>query len=190
MLRIRLNDRRFVLEMLPKDSVGVEIGVDVGDFSHHILRKVNPRELHLIDPWKYEPSAEYKDALYGGRAAGGQFEMEQKYQYVRARFEAEIKSGRVVVHRGFSADVLPQLPDECLDWAYVDGNHLYEFVKQDLELSYVKTKRGGYIAGDDYGEGSWWKGGVKRAVDEFIKTHNVEQVKIQNRHYVLRRPGG
>ena len=42
------------------------------------------------------------------------------------------------------------------DWIYVDGNHLYEFVRADLELSLRKARRGGFITGDDYQDGGWW----------------------------------
>ena len=37
------------------------------------------------------------------------------------------------------------------DWIYIDGNHTYEYVKQDLEGYRPKVKPGGYMAGDDYG---------------------------------------
>jgi hypothetical protein len=45
--RIRLA----LLEMLPKNSIGAEIGVSAGDFSQEILNVLAPRELVLIDPW-------------------------------------------------------------------------------------------------------------------------------------------
>lgn len=35
----------------PTDSVGAEIGVFKGEFTAHILRRVQPKELHLIDAW-------------------------------------------------------------------------------------------------------------------------------------------
>ena len=66
-----------------------------------------------------------------------------------------------------SESALSEFEDGSLDFVYIDGNHLYEFVKKDLELSLRKMKPGGYITGDDYSPGGWWKGGVKRAVDEF-----------------------
>lgn len=57
--------RDFLLEMLPENSIGMEIGVHLGDFSQEILEKVKPKELHLVDPWKYEKSDAYNKALYG-----------------------------------------------------------------------------------------------------------------------------
>jgi hypothetical protein len=177
--------REFLLKMLPKNTVCAEIGVHKGDFSAQILQTVAPKELHLVDPWKYEGSDIYKKAWYGGKAQGGQPEMDDRYRAIGLRFEPDIRSGRVKIHRGYSSDVLHEFPDNYFDWVYIDGNHLYEFVKQDLELSFKKTKPGGYITGDDYGEGGWWQGGVKKAVDEFIQEKRVQLVATRNRQFVL-----
>lgn len=180
--------RQFLLDMLPKQSVGAEIGVHRGDFSRCILRTVDPRSLHLIDPWQYEPSDKYKDSWYGGQAGGGQAEMDARHDGACRRFARQIRSGQVTIHRGFSTDVLAAFPDEHFDWIYIDGNHLYEFVKRDLELSFVKTKPGGFIAGDDYVTGGWWQGGVKRALDEFVRERPVGDLRIKRRQFVVQKP--
>jgi hypothetical protein len=175
--------RKFLLKMLPKNSIGAEIGVHRGDFADRILRIVDPKELHLIDPWRHpwRQSDTYKEcAQYGGKVLDGQTEMD-------SRFEADIHSGRVTVHRGYSSDVLAEFPDGYFDWVYIDGNHLYDFVKQDLELSFKKTKPGGYIAGDDYREDRWWRENVKKAVDEFTRGKRVRVITIRNYQFVLRK---
>jgi Methyltransferase domain len=179
--------RRFLLDMLPRKSIGAEIGTHMGDFSHQILRTVAPAELHLIDPWKHETSETYKDAWYGGQAGGGQGEMDARYSSVCARFHSQIRSGQVKIHRGYSGDVLPEFPNAYFDWIYIDGNHLYEFVKRDLNLSFMKTRTGGYIAGDDYTPGGWWQGAVKKALDEFVEERLVRNLRIQNRQFVFRK---
>lgn len=180
--------RRFVLDMLPRASIGAEIGVHQGDFSEAILEVVAPSRLHLIDPWKHEPSPLYQRALYGGRAEHGQDQMDERHAGVLARFDDEIRAGQVVVHRGQSADALAALPDDSLDWVYIDGNHLYEFVALDLELSLRKTRPGGLITGDDYAEGGWWQGGVKRAVDELAAAGTAALLLLRNGQYVFEKP--
>jgi len=179
--------RRSLLDLLPKHSVGSEIGVHKGDFSAVILDNVAPTRLHLIDPWHYESSPAYDGAWYGGQARGGQTEMDERYESVLARFKDEIDSGTVVVHRAESATVLASLPDDYFDWLYIDGNHLYEYVRQDLEWSLRKTKPGGLITGDDYRDGGWWDGGVKRAVDEFVATGAARLVHCSNGQYAFER---
>jgi hypothetical protein len=178
--------RDVVLGVLPKGSIGAEVGVHRGNFSARILNTVSPKELHLIDPWKHEDDPIYKGAWYGAKA-DGQAEMDRRYASVCERFSPQIQAGIVRVHRGYSSELLAELPNAYLDWIYIDGNHLYEFVKKDLELSFEKVKRGGHIAGDDYHKGGWWEGAVKKAVDEFVLQRPVKLVAIKNRQFVLQK---
>lgn len=188
--RQKARGREFILELFPQDSVGVEIGVHMGDFAARILAIVNPMELHLIDPWEYRSDDTFKEAVYGGQAKGGQTELDERFEAVRNRFKDGIVSGQVKIHRGFSSDVLKQFPRDYFDWTYVDGDHRYEAAKQDLELLFEKTKPGGFISGDDYREGGWWEGGVKRAVDEFVRKRQVTVVAMHERQFVLRKGAG
>jgi len=78
-------------------------------------------------------------------------------------------------------------PDASFDWIYVDGNHLYEYVRADLERYDPKVKPGGLIAGDDYGVRGWWDDGVTRAVDEFVEARGYEVVSLEANQFVLRK---
>ena len=111
--------------------------------------------------------------------------MDTRYSSVLKRFSQEIEAEQIRVHRGYSTDILQEFPDYYFDWVYIDGNHLYEFVKKDLELSMHKVKVGGFITGDDYVEGGWWKGGVKKAVDEFAKNQPVHLLGIRNGQFIF-----
>lgn len=183
--RSRTDPRRFLLELLPRGSAGAEIGVHLGGFSALILGIVRPRKLHLIDPWVHETGEEYAAAWYGGAAGGGQAEMDERYATVKRRFRDEIEAGKVEVHRG-TAEALEALPDDSLDWVYIDGNHQYAHVRSDLEISFRKVKPGGFITGDDYGREGWWGDGVDRAVDEFVAGQGVTVVTVRNHQFVLR----
>lgn len=182
-----VDHRQFLLEMLPPNSVGAEIGVFQGDFSAQLLECVRPRELHLIDPWKYEVDKKYDRAWYGGMATNGQADMDARHLSVCQRFDDAIRNSQVVIHRAFSADTLGRFEEDYFDWVYIDGNHLYDFVMQDLILAIAKTKSNGYIAGDDYTEEGWWKGGVKKAVDEMAANPAVELIALRHRQFVFRK---
>ena len=47
--------RSRLLSHMPKNGIAAEIGVWEGKFSRKILLATEPRELHLIDPWLYQP---------------------------------------------------------------------------------------------------------------------------------------
>lgn len=166
-----LKGRLKVLSLLPPDSIGVEVGVHKGDFSAHILKLVKPKKLFLIDPWKYEPDPRYRNSLYGSQNEKEQLELDERYQQVMNRFSNEIEAGKVTILRQLSVEAAQQFDSNSLDWVYIDGNHLYEFVKQDLQLYFPKIKPGGFLCGDDYGITGWWEKGVLKAVDEFKAEH-------------------
>lgn len=181
------DDRAFLLRLLPVGSVGAEIGVHEGSFSARLLNVVRPAKLHLIDPWLHQTGDRFEHAWYGGRAKAGQEELDDRFRMVQEKFVQEITSGTIQLHRGFSSDMLAKLEDGSLDWVYIDGNHLYEYVKSDLEMSFVKVTKSGLICGDDYAEGGWWDGGVKKAVDEFSRRDDVDIITIRNRQFVFRK---
>lgn len=176
-----------MLKSFPKNSVGVEIGVDRGGFSQRILKIVKPKKLHLIDPWKYEEEEIYKNSLYGGKVGKNQEELEKKYQKVLQEFQKQIKNDVVNIHRDYSEKVLNSFANDYFDWAYIDGNHLYEFVTKDLELCHLKIKKGGIIVLDDYGVEGWWEDGVTKAVDKFINKDMVKVIKIKNNQCILKK---
>ncbi len=166
----------------------MEIGVWAGDLSAAILRAVRPVQLHLLDPWAFVPDERYEQAWYGGGRAGSQAEMDEVYERVLQRFETEIADGAVVIHRLTSAEAAAGFEDASLDWVYVDGNHLYEYVQADLELFATRVRLGGLLAGDDYGAPGWWDDGVRRAVDRFLVTQAgaYEPVLLRDQ-FLLRR---
>ncbi len=150
-----------------------------------ILEITKPRRLHLIDPWIYHSDATYQQALYGG-ASKGQAEMDAIYDHVCKRFKKELASGRIVIHRMPSEVAADHFPNNYFDWIYIDGNHLYEYVRKDLELYYPKVKPGGWITGDDYGVKGWWNNGVQRAVDEFAQNQKLKLEIIENQFIVYK----
>lgn len=175
--------REAMLLRLPPGSAGLEIGVDEGDFSAQILEVAEPRQLHLMDPWEHHNDETYKDSCYGGLERG-QREMDEKYDKVLGRFQKEIVSGKVVVHRVYS-DMVDELKDSSLDWVYIDANHQYEFVAADLERCRRKVKGGGFILGDDYGINGWFNSGVTKAVDEFVSGYGL-WMRVDFTQYTVR----
>jgi hypothetical protein len=180
------SSRRALLERLPKASVCAEIGVYKGEFSRQILEITQPDRLHLIDPWKFFDGDVYANAWYG-RTSGGQAAMDLLYDDLRERLQAEIDTGRVIVHRTYSQQIAGSFPEKYFDWVYIDGNHLYEFVKRDLHAFRSRVKDGGFLAGDDYGVTGWWDDGVTRAVDEFVKAGFATPVLVGGTQFLLRK---
>jgi SAM-dependent methyltransferase len=153
----RERTRRRLLGRMPKGGKAAEIGVWEGGFSSAILELAAPAELHLIDPWLYQP--EFAETGFG--RSKNKDRMDEMYQRVVAKFAGDT---RVKVHRAKSKDALESFPDGYFDWVYVDGNHYEPFVNEDLELSRRKVRPGGIIAGDDYNWKSEIGAPVRKAV--------------------------
>lgn len=176
-----------MLSGMPKHSVCAEVGTFEGDFAAAILDIVEPRTLHLIDPWQHRDEPDYARAMYGGGRDGGQARLDDIHSGVVERFAAQLSAGQVVIHRESSASVLDTFADASLDWIYVDGDHLYAAVVADLELAFAKVKPGGFIACDDYGIEGWWDDGVTRAVHEFLPRYPCKAAFVNAQQFVMRK---
>jgi hypothetical protein len=135
-----LTSRVYMLDFLPKEAVVCEVGVLKGDFSRKILSQCSPKEFHLVD-------VNFK------------------------ALQADVSQHEnVVMHKGFSYEVLQKFPDGYFDWIYIDADHTYEGVKADIQVAQTKVKPGGYLVFNDFaliarmGLGTF---GVHNAVCEF-----------------------
>ena len=143
---------------------GAEVGVRKANYSCHLLSTWNGRLLYSIDPWKYYPDSEYVD--------GSNVEQSRQDKiYSEALKKLSVYGDRSEVIREESAVAAARFSDASLDFVYLDAQHHYEAVKEDIELWLPKVKSGGVISGDDYADVQERDNifGVKRAVDEFVK---------------------
>lgn len=120
-------------------KVGVEIGVFKGQFSKAILDRW-PGTLYMVDPWRplgdeYLDSSNHK---LHATAYSDTMNAIQGYE------------DRAFMIRALSDQAVHLFADNSLDYVYIDGNHAYDWVKQDLELWWPKLKSGGIMTGHDY----------------------------------------
>ncbi|MDP3920802.1 MAG: class I SAM-dependent methyltransferase [Candidatus Omnitrophota bacterium] len=162
-------DFPLLLRSLKAQGKGVEIGVAQGRFSEFLLKSGEISHLVCIDPWKEQSPDVYQDVNHVSDE-----EYERRYWNVSQRLKKYGEKSRVM--RMTSEEAAPHFDRETLDFAYIDANHSYEAVKQDLELWWDKVKPGGIFAGHDYLNGKLPEGnfGVRRAVDEFVEDRNLQ----------------
>ena len=164
--------------MIQPNSVCVEIGTWEGDYSWEILKNTTCKKLYCVDPYRHFQSDEYPDGMNNLT----QEQFDRKFETVKRRF-AEF-GDRVEFLRMTSSDAASKFENESLDFVYIDGNHDYKFVLNDIMLWYPKVKVGGYLTGDDvystnlaehdqdgnvtrvWGPNSWGKYGTYTAVVE------------------------
>jgi hypothetical protein len=120
---------------------GAEIGVERGLYSE-ILCKANPKlHLYSIDPWKvsaYEPGIQ---GIYYDQKMFDDFYKETKKR---------LKPYNCTIIRKTSMKAAGKFPDESLDFVYIDGNHDFVNVTNDIYTWSKKVRPGGIISGHDY----------------------------------------
>ena len=150
----------------------LEIGVHRGDFSRELFENFNPKKLILVDPWIAFDDLEYNNSFYGNISKDGQSIQDQYYQEVINRFHNETQKNKIEIFRNTS-DIFFKANNIEFDLIYIDGNHLYDFVKKDISNSLKFLKKNGIIVLDDYKLSGWWKDGVTEAVNYFKKNKKV-----------------
>jgi len=172
-------DKSFILEYLPPQSRGVEIGVWKGEFSRIINNKLNPEVLYLCDPWLFTP--QHPDRWYGGTQATSQEDMDKIHENVANTFS---NNSNVRIIKDLSTNLLKHIEPGSLDWTYIDGDHSYEAVLEDLNISYQLIKAQGYITGDDFDNGN----AIHQALDTFVDQYKdqIKLASVENRQFILK----
>jgi cephalosporin hydroxylase len=137
-----------IMPFVKPEHVGVEIGVYHGDSSTVFLE--NCSHMYFIDPC----------AEYAENPDKSWFTNEDHFRKLIEPF-----NDKATFFKGLSADekILNAIPE--VDFVFIDANHEYEYVTQDIRLYWPKIKPGGFICGHDYGGGH---PGVIEAVDDFF----------------------
>lgn len=157
---------------LPKNSHIAEIGVFRGEFSDVLYNSYSPERFYLIDPWEGK--------LVSGDKNGNNVTWingDDALEEIQNRYKDK---SSVVFVRKYSRDITSDdIPDGSLDLIYIDGDHSYSGVYNDLHLAWRLVKNGGWIAGHDYSvnadkTNNRYDFGVKQAVEQFCKEKTIE----------------
>lgn len=143
-------------------KVGAEIGVFAGYFSEVLCKTIPGLKLYCIDSWEvYSGYRDYK------------FESSMKKAYDAA--VERLKPYDCEIIKNFSVHAARNFEDFSLDFVYIDANHEYSYVYNDLMSWTGKVKEhGGIVAGDDYYMTKTGNFGVIQAVHEFTEKYGYE----------------
>ena len=136
---------RFVDET--EASTVAEIGVYRGQFAARLLADCpGISTYYMVDPWRnladWNKPANKPDKVF------------EKF-FGEAMERTAAHEDKRVVLRGTTAEVIDQVPDGSLDFAYIDGDHTLRGITVDLVKVYPKVREGGWIGGDDFSPTIW-----------------------------------
>ena len=131
-----------------KDLIGAEVGVKAGKNAKDMLEKLDIKKLYLIDDWA---SAKV-------------------YRKEGVLIHLDKFKDKLIILNGKSSKMYVNIEDEELDFVYIDADHRYKGIKNDIKVYYPKVKMGGLVAGHDYFVHK--NIGVMEAVDEAFDNVN------------------
>lgn len=148
-----------IYKINPEAKHWVEIGTHIGESALIIASFDYVESLHCIDP---------------------QIDMYRDILNKRLYHLQKIK-----MHSLVSSEGSKSFNNQSVNVVYVDGDHSYESVKQDIDLWYPKIKLGGFICGHDYSE--LFHPDVYQAVNEFIEQHKLNIKKYVDGSWMIRK---
>jgi len=161
---VKLDIKRNNLATLFKElgfKVGVEVGVFNGDYSKALCLANPELKLYSIDPWQGEDEPSEKIAR----------EMLKPYN--------------CEIIKKTSMEAVKDFKPESIDFVYIDGDHSFESVTEDLNAWEKIVRKGGIISGHDYFRVrfSHRRKPVRIAVDKYLNEHNIEKFFMVSKNH-------
>lgn len=129
------SDREEFVNSLNSQLCILEIGTLAGDYADLLLTR-NPKTLDLLDSYN-------SSDMHGLE----RFEESNHYEYVQNKYKNNVN---VNIIKGLSDFTLPSLNKKYYDYIYIDADHSYESISNDLNNSIRLLKDDGIIGLNDY----------------------------------------
>lgn len=143
-------------------QVGAEIGVEQGIYSDNLCKLIPGLKLYSIDAWT---------AYSGYRDHVSQEKLDRFYASAIER----LAPYNCDVIKSFSVPASEKFKNGSLDFVYIDGNHDFVNVTQDIHYWSPKVRKGGIVAGHDFkrDKGRNWQCHVKDAVQGWTYAYEI-----------------
>jgi Methyltransferase domain len=133
---------RMIEELGPKNAVVGEVGVDIGEFTEHILNVLHPSAFRAFDIF-----TAHQYEIIRGVPSHTLFKGKTHRAFYEQRFA---QHPEVATVEGLASDTLCSFPEKWFDLLYIDANHRYEFVKSDVASALPRLKDNGLLIFNDY----------------------------------------
>jgi hypothetical protein len=133
------------------DAIGArrmaEVGVYRGDFAAFVLQRCKGlTRYYMLDPWRHltdwNKPANHEDAV-----------LEEYFRETKKK--TDFAEAKRTILRGKTTEVVDQIGDGELDFAYIDADHTLKGIAIDLIRVYPKVRVGGFVGGDDFTPSIW-----------------------------------
>jgi len=158
-----------------------EVGIGYGAHAKQILKNTSVEKIYLIDPMKYYPNDRFADDIMNTVPMIPNNQFNELHECI-TRYLSDYKEKVVWFRKESTSITTDEIPDQSLDCVFIDGNHEYQYVLDDLHFWSKKIRPGGQILGDDY-----WMTDVAQAVHDFEKLTNksADFLTLPNNDYKI-----
>jgi hypothetical protein len=113
-----------------KEVIGAEIGVCYGNHAESLLHNIPNLHLHLIDDFRELDSVEAGRSKLELEKTDGDIVIKIN---VDNRVPIDLPKEKITWHKMLSVEAAKEIEDNSLDFAYIDADHEYKSVLEDLE---------------------------------------------------------
>jgi hypothetical protein len=154
-------------------KIGVEVGVDKGEFSNLILERSKIESYYCIDSWMDNFGSNYRPDVYDKDG-------NKRYTEAYNNLKKYIDTKRTCLMQMTSIEACRHFGLESIDYCYIDGDHSLEGIYTDIKAWLPKVRVGGILAGHDY------KDGPKSGINDFLGQQLDYKVKTVVDYYTQR----
>lgn len=179
---------------------GVEVGVHRGETSAALLRTFPRLFLVMVDPWDtynsehaYWKSGDGCSRLSAKEQAANRVAAERATSFAETRRKIMVATS-VAAAKSLAgvADRRGEQSDGRFDFVFIDGDHTYEAVRDDIAAWWQLLAHGGLLCGHDIDHprdrrGVW---GVRRAVEEHSRLVEMPFEVSGNCWWMVKKPDG
>ena len=141
--------RWYVLEKIIKErgyTIGAELGVWRGKTYKHLLSECSNLTLIGVDLYEPQPDSEGPEKWVPGEN-GHEWDHDKYYRDIQS-FQNKIGE-RARFYKMTTLDAAKEVEDASLDFVFIDADHSYEGVKNDIAAWSPKVRNGGCVIGHD-----------------------------------------
>jgi len=122
---MEMNTRLDLLQLIPNEGSFVEVGTRSGDFAVEISKARPDIKLFCVDNWLPPFERHYEEALKN-------------------------IGDKAIILKLSSLDASKTIYIQQVDMVYIDADHTYQSVFDDLNSWWPRIRKGGYLAGHDF----------------------------------------
>ena len=148
-------------------ELGLTKGVEIGTYKGQYAATLSNVGIDLIcvDAW----------TVYNGYKDYGENDLET-VAYDEAKKRSEKYGFKLM--KAWSLDAVQEFKDESLDFVFIDGNHDFRHVTDDVDEWSKKVRKGGIVSGHDFFKNHHKRFGVREAIPAWCEANQISRLFI------------